>query len=581
MAIFKRIWGLCRPHKRYFIFGLTTLIIANLTRLVFPKINGILVDEVVYNGRLELLLPICAALAGFTLLRSACNYSRGLAFERLSQNFVFDMRTTLYDHLQSMPYGFYDSHYIGEIMSRMTGDIEGLRNLLAGGIVQFAENLIWFAGSMTLMFFISWRLALLMVFIAPVVAIIAVIFRRRIHPAFRNLREQNAVLSTKTQENLSGARVVKAFAREEYEKEAFKKENQERLRLSLVTTFIWSDFVPVLDILGGLCTPLLLGAGGLMVMNGSLSLGDLITFTGYIWMITGPMRSMGMLVNMFTNAHSSAEKLFHYADLGATIKDRPKTVFPDPFMGHVVFDDVTFGYGDRAVLQNISMDVPAGSSCAIMGETGSGKSSVVNLIARFYECRGGQVKIDGVDVKDMPLLKLRARVGYIMQETFLFSESIENNIRFGGPEDEMDRVQRAAKAAQAEEFIEEMQQRYDTVVGERGMGLSGGQKQRVAIARAIEYDPAILILDDSTSAVDMETEHEIQSALKDVMKNRTTFIIAHRISSVKNADQILILQDGRIAERGDHKSLMELGGLYAAMVRDQYRDAESLGKEAV
>jgi ATP-binding cassette subfamily B protein/subfamily B ATP-binding cassette protein MsbA len=284
---------------------------------------------------------------------------------------------------------------------------------------------------------------------------------------------------------------------------------------------------------------------------------------------------------MFTNAHSSAEKLFYYADLGPDIKDRPNTAVPEPFKGHVVFDGVTFGYGDRPVLRNISMDVPAGSSCAIMGETGSGKSSVVNLLSRFYECRGGKVMIDGVDVKDMPLLKLRSRVGYIMQETFLFSESIENNIRFGGPEDAMERVERAAKAAQAEEFIEEMPLHYDTIVGERGMGLSGGQKQRVAIARAIEYDPAILILDDSTSAVDMETEHEIQSALKDVMKNRTTFIIAHRISSVKNADQIIILQDGEIAERGDHKSLMELGGLYAAMVRDQYRDAESLGKEAV
>lgn len=578
MNVFKRVALLCKPHAKYAVIGFVFLIAANATRLIAPRITGWLVDDVIEGGNESLLIPLCIALLGLTVLRSVSNYVRGVAFEKLSQNFVFDMRTDLYDHLQEMSYSFYDNNYIGEIMSRMTGDIEGLRNMLAGGVVQLAENLIWFVGSLILLFFLSWKLALLMVVVAPIVAVVAVLFRRKIHPAFRDLREQNAVLSTKTQENISGARVVKAFAQEEYEKKSFRKENQEQLRLALRTTFIWSDYVPVLDFLGNLCTPLLLGVGGVMVVNGVMSLGELITFTGYIWMITGPMRSLGNLMNMFTNAHTSAEKLFYYKDLGASIKDKPQTRFPEEFKGHVVFDHVNFSYGDQMVLKDICLDVPAGSTVAVMGETGSGKTSIVNLLGRFYECRGGSVSIDGIDVKEMPLRKLRDRVGYVMQETFLFSESIENNIRFGRPEAPMSQVQRAAHAAQAEEFIEEMPLKYDTIVGERGMGLSGGQKQRIAIARAIQYDPTILVLDDSTSAVDMETEHEIQQQLKDVMKNRTTFIIAHRISSVKNADQIVVLKEGRIAERGNHRSLLAQRGLYYQMVQDQYKDAASLGK---
>ena len=280
---------------------------------------------------------------------------------------------------------------------------------------------------------------------------------------------------------------------------------------------------------------------------------------------------------MLTQATTSAEKLFYYQDLGAGIKDKEKTTFPQPFRGHVKFDHVTFGYGDETVLNDVTIDVPAGSTCAVMGATGTGKTSVVNLLGRFYECRQGAVTIDGADVRDMPLKSLRDRIGYVMQETFLFSESIENNIRFGRPEAPMDQVVAAAKAAEADEFIRQMPQGYDTIVGERGLGLSGGQKQRIAIARALLYDPAILVLDDSTSAVDMETEHEIQRHLKTVMKDRTTFIIAHRISSVKNADQILVLdKSGRIAERGTHDELLAKRGLYYDMYQDQYRDFESI-----
>ena len=572
METIKRICRKCRPHARFAAIGFATLILANATRLILPLFSGWIVDDVIEGGLVEKLPGLCAGILGLTVLRAVCNYIRGVSFEKLSQNYVYDLRTSLYRHLSEMSYSFYDKNYIGEIMSRMTGDIEGIRNLLAGGVVQICENCIWFFGSLILLFFINWRLALVMVLIAPIVAVVALKFHSKIHVAFKDVREQNAVLSTKTQENISGVRVVKAFAQEEHEKKAFSVENREQLRLLLKTTYIWSDYVPLLDFLGAFCTPLLLGIGGAMVIGGSMSLGDLVSFTGYIWMITDPMRILGNLINMLTQAITSAEKLFYYEDLGAEIRDKEHTEFPKPFRGHVRFDHVTFGYGDETVLRDLCLDVPAGTTCAIMGATGTGKTSIVNLLGRYYECREGRVMIDGIDVKDMPLKSLRDRIGYVMQETFLFSETIENNIRFGRPNAEFPVVESAAKAAQAAEFIGEMPQGYDTVVGERGLGLSGGQKQRVAIARALAYDPTILVLDDSTSAVDMETEHEIQMHLKKELRDRTTFIIAHRISSVKSADQIVVLKDGRIYERGTHDELLEKKGLYYEMYQDQYRD---------
>ena len=576
METIKRICRMCKPHAKYFWIGFVCLILADLTRLIAPLISGWMVDDVIKGGLTEKLWPLCWSLLGLTLLRAASNYIRGVTFEKMSQNFVYDLRTGLYRHLSKMSYKFYDKNYIGEIMSRMTGDIEGLRNLLAGGVLQIVDNVLWFFGSMIFLFFINWKLALVMVLIAPVVAVIAIKFRKKIRVAFRDVREQNAVLSTKTQENISGVRVVKAFAQEEHEKAAFDVENRKQLQMFLRTTYIWSDYVPVLDFLGNFCTPLLLGIGGAMVIGGSMTLGDLVAFTGYIWMITGPMRMLGNLINMLTNAITSAEKLFYYQDLGADIKDVDTPKFPEEFKGHVKFDHVTFGYGDETVLYDLNIDVPAGSTCAIMGATGTGKTSIINMLARFYECKKGAVTIDGIDVKQMPLLNLRDRIGYINQETFLFSESIENNIRFGRPDAPFDKVKAAAIAAQADGFIMDMPEKYDTIVGERGVGLSGGQKQRIAIARALLYDPTILILDDSTSAVDMETEHEIQKHLRTAMKDRTTFIIAHRISSVKNADQIIVLDGCTVAERGTHDELLAKKGLYYNMYQDQYRDFENI-----
>ncbi|MDD4796608.1 MAG: ABC transporter ATP-binding protein [Eubacteriales bacterium] len=572
MEIFARIARMCRPHRRHFFWGLTGLVIANITRLILPLLAGSVVDTVIEQGRIERLLPLCGWIFGLTALRACMGFLRGYQMEQLSQNFTFDLRTGLYRHLQQMPYRFYDENYVGEIMSRMTGDIEGLRNLLAGGLVQLFESLIWFFGALIMLFTLNVRLAFIMLIFAPAVAVVAFIFNKKIRPCFRAVREQNAVLSTRTQENISGMRVVKAFAREEHEKQSFNAENRKVLRLHLKVTYTWSDFVPMLDFLGSLCTPALMGVGGYMVVNGQLTLGTLVAFTNYIWLITWPMRNLGGVVNMLAMASTSAEKLFYYIDLGSSIREKEQPSFPQPFAGHVVFDHVTFSYGDGIVLDDVSFEARPGSTIALMGATGSGKTSIINLMARFYDCQRGSVTIDGVNVKDMPLRALRDRIGIVMQETFLFSETLANNIAFGRPDAPLPRIDDAAGAACAQEFIQAMPLGYETIVGERGLGLSGGQKQRVAIARALLYDPTILVLDDATSAVDMETEHAIQLHFEEQFENRTTFIVAHRISSVQKADEILVLDEGRIAERGNHNDLLAKKGIYYRMYLDQYRD---------
>ncbi|MBQ3169601.1 MAG: ABC transporter ATP-binding protein, partial [Clostridia bacterium] len=352
--------------------------------------------------------------------------------------------------------------------------------------------------------------------------------------------------------------------REPYEYEQFEKDNQKLLDCHLRATWIWSNFVPIMEILSALCTPVMLIVGANMVLNGKLDLATLIAVNGYVWMITNPMRMLSNIVNMLTQAVTSAEKLFYYIDFGSAIREKDKTIEPEARKGKVEFDHVNFSYGGEDVLKDITFTAQPGQTIAVMGATGAGKSSLILLLGRFY------------DVRDQKLKALRRSIGYVPQETFLFSDTLEDNIRFGHPDATHEEVEKAAHVAQAIEFIDHMPDGYETIVGERGIGLSGGQKQRIAIARAVLTEPAILVMDDSTSAVDMETEYLIQNDLKEVLKNRTTFIIAHRISSVKNADQILVLKDGRIVERGTHKELISMEGEYYNMVQDQYKDLKTV-----
>lgn len=573
MDTIRRIGGLLRPYKRKIILGLMLQTIVILTHLVSPYVTKSVVNDVITGGKTEYLLPLCAAILLLSLMRGVCVYCRSIMFERLSQNAMYDLRTGLYAHLEELPYQFYDKHRVGEIMSRMTGDIEGLRNLSAGGIVTVYDNALRFIGALIFMMTMSWEITLMILIMLPLISYMAWVFNKKIRPVFRDIREQNAVLNTRTQENLAGMHVVKAFAQEAYEEEQFNRENDKTLEMNLKATWIWSNFVPFMDLMGSLCTPITLLGGAILMLRGHMDVGTLVGITGYISLLVNPMRQLSNIINMVAQAITSAEKLFYYVDFGAAIREPENAQQPKEYKGHVVFDHVTFSYGDHPVLKDISFEAKPGQTIAVMGATGSGKSTLVTLLGRFYDIQSGSITIDGIDVRKHSLKPLRRQIGYVMQETFLFSDTIADNIRFGRPDADMARVKRSARVAQAEEFIDHMPGGYDTVVGERGLGLSGGQKQRTAIARAVLIDPSILVLDDSTSAVDMETEYLIQQELKEVLKDRTTFVIAHRISSVKNADLILVLDNGEIAERGTHKELMEQGSIYYQMVMDQMASA--------
>jgi len=573
MDTFKRILKWLKPYRTKVILCIVFLTILTALRMVIPYITAAVVDKVLPQKDIGLLLQLCAVMIGCTAIRSVFMYKRGMLIEDVSQSVVYDLRTSLYAHMQELSYGFYDTHHIGEIMSRMTGDIEGVRVFIVTAVVGVVENLLLFFLSLISMSFMSWQLTLIMLCFCPVVSFAAWKLHRKIRPAHIAVREQNAVLNTRTQENIAGVRVVKAFAREEYEKQAFYEDNQKVLKNNLKVTWIWSTFFPLMDMIASCSLPVLLLSGSYLVMRGDLHIGTLIGATGFVWMIIGPMRQLANFVNVTTNGIVSSEKLIYYMDLGSTIRNPEVPKEPENWEGRVDFDHVTFKYGDKAVLHDIDLHVAKGQTVAIMGATGSSKSTLVTLLGRYYDVACGSVKVDGVDVREHDLQHLRSHIGVVMQETFLYSETIADNIRYGRPCATMDAVKAAARAAQAEEFILQMPQGYDTVVGERGLGLSGGQKQRVALARAILCDPSILILDDATSAVDMETESEIQKALGSVLQGRTTFIIAHRISSVRKADQIIVLNEGRIEERGTHRELLAQEGLYASMYRDQTRDS--------
>lgn len=549
------------------------------TFIAMPYVTKYLVDDVIKGGQTQYLPLILILMGSLAISRAAVIFARGILNEKISQNIVFDLRQSLYDHLHSLPWRFYDNNRIGDIMSRMTGDMESVRAFLANGLPVILEHSVYLLGSLIAVFTLDWRLALIILAVAPFIAALAWRYDRKARPQQTAILEQNAVLNVRAQENIAGVRVVKAYAREKLESELFAEQNRKHLDIGIDITRTNANYHAAIDFFGALPAALLILAGGSLALAGEVSPGALVAAIGYIWMIMMPLRSLANTINMVTQAISSGDRLFYYLDFGSEIKERPDAVFPREFKGEVEFRDVSFRYEDEDVLSHISLRVKPGGTLAVMGATGAGKTTIVNLLGRYYDCSAGVVLVDGVDVRDYKLKELRRRIGYVMQETFLFSETLENNIAFGNPEAAQEELDRAAAAACADEYIGKLDEGYATIVGERGMGLSGGQKQRAAIARALCCNPAILVFDDATSAVDMETEYAIQQALRREAAGRTTFIISHRISAVKDAGEIIVLEGGKIAERGTHFELLKKRGLYYGIFMDQYRDWEAAGGE--
>jgi ATP-binding cassette subfamily B protein len=551
--------------------------------MVNPYIAGKIVDKVIFGHQNYLLLPLLTTMIGVTIVKTVIRYNYQLSFERISQGVIFTIREKLYDRLHQLDFGFYDRTKTGDIMARMTGDLEAVRHFISWVIYMIFENFTILVFAIVFMFSIYPPLALTMLAITPIIGFFAYKLTFTVKPTFSEIREQFARLNSVVQENISGNRVVKAFAKEDYEIDKFSIQNKEFKDKNLISARVWEKYLPVLDSLAGVFSVVMIFVGGFMVIKGSITIGQLVTFNSLLWALNNPMRMAGWLINDVQRFIASAEKVEDLLNTKSRITNDSNRYNLKNFNGVVEIDHVSFNYGDEPVLEDINFKVIPGQTVGIIGPTGAGKSTLVNLLSRFYDTTSGEVRVDGVNVRDWDLHKLRWNIAMVMQDIFLYSDTIEGNIAYGNPEATIESVQFAAKVAEAHDFICELPNGYDTIVGERGVGLSGGQRQRIALARAILKDPAILILDDTTSAVDMETELRIQKALKTFLKEKTCFIIAHRISSVMEADLILVMDNGRIIERGKHEDLLRKKGYYSHVFKNQFGnfDEPNQGKEVI
>jgi ATP-binding cassette, subfamily B, multidrug efflux pump len=568
MDSYRWLWRYLRRHAVLISLALVLVVAASVLNMISPYISGAIVDSVIVGGRSELLIGLVGIMLAAVVVKSVIRYAFQMSFEHASQDAIFSIRGDLYSHLHGLDFSYFDRTKTGDIMARMTGDMDAVRHFAAWVIYMIFENSMIFLFSVICLFTINWQLAAVLFALAPVVGFFTRRLARSVRPTFQAIREQFSKLNSVVQENISGNRVVKAFSREGFEMEKFDRENTAFRDRNLDSARVWGRYIPVIDSLSGSFGIVQIIAGGFFVIKGWITIGQLVTFSSFTWALINPMRIAGWLVNDVQRFHASAEKIRALQDVTSNLTVAAKPLVR-AILGEVEMRGVSFSYGDEPVLEDVSFRVPAGGTVGIMGPTGSGKSSIAHLICRFYDPAAGQVLIDGIPVGHYDLTCLRSQVGIAMQDVFLFSDTIEGNVAYGDPGASVEKVKEAATQADADDFIREFPEEYDTIVGERGVGLSGGQKQRLSLARLLLKNPPIVILDDTTSSVDVETEHTIQKALAEFKRGRTTFIISHRISSVEKADVILIVQDGRISERGTHAELVARGGYYSLVYAHQ------------
>lgn len=575
MNVFKQLKEFYWPDRRLLFVSIGCLVMATALGLVYPNLLRYLIDDVITKEEYGLVPRLAIAVVLVVSIKGLFQYLHGLSGGRLGNKVAYNMRGALYEKLQFLSFQYYDKARTGDLMSRLTADLEAIRQFIGFGFAQILNVVLMVVFGSAMMFSLNWKLTLITFVTMPFLVFTAMKFEKNIHPAFRSIRKSMSDLTTAVQENITGVRTVKSFAREPYEIDKFSERSTAYKDTSIKTSNIWAKYFPVMELFANLSVVVLLGAGGYLVIEESMTIGELVAFFSLIWYIIGPMWGIGFHINNYTQSKASGERVLEILHQYVHVKDKENAakLQADQVKGHVRYENVTFSYPDsKPALVDFTLDAPPGSVIGLLGGTGSGKSTVIQLLLRAYNIKEGKITLDGRNIADIQLQSLREQTALVFQETFLFSASIRNNISYGNRDVSMEQIIEASKLAKAHDFIMELPLGYDTIVGERGLGLSGGQKQRIAIARALLKDPKILILDDATSAVDMETEHEIQAGFKQLMQGRTTFIIAHRISSLRHADEIIVLDKGHIVQRGSHQELLKQNGPYLDTYNIQYAD---------
>jgi ABC-type multidrug transport system fused ATPase/permease subunit len=551
---------------------------SSLLGLVMPWMVQRMIDTALEYGAISVVGLYAVGSVGVALIQGACGFGQRYAMANAVQGAVYDVGNQLYNYVMRLSFSYHDRARTGQLISRLTSDIDHLTQFLSFGLSSIVGIVITLVGASTMLFRMSWQMGLMGILLLPPMSYIALKGSDNLGPRFMALRQQFGRITGQLQENFSGVRVVKAFAREDYEVERFRKELREYLRLRMGVIRIFSTFMPSMNLLSNLGALLILAYGGFAVVGGRLSIGQLVASQGYLMMLTGPIQMIGWMVVMSRQAIAAGQRIFDVLDAPSDVVEKPGALPLPPSTGAVTFEDVSFGYDAASpVLKHINLAVRPGETIALLGATGSGKTSVINLIPRFYDATEGRVLIDGHDVRDVTLSSLRHQIATIFQEAVLFTGTIAENIAFGRADASLDEIIVAAKAAQAHDFIMSFPDGYQTKVGERGATVSGGQRQRITIARALLLNARILIMDDSTSSVDVETEYLIQQALAVAMRDRTAFVIAHRLSTVKTADRVLVLDQGEIVEQGTHAELLALNGHYRRIYDTQFAEQEEKG----